>query len=125
MRRRLVRELRMEEEMKKINTRFQEIIRLDDMLDEANICHGFHRLFDGFQVIYCKDGKQIADVIEHSYSYGSVADKLEIMGLLTPEEEAVDNVKGWLTAEEVFARIEKHWNGGVDGGEECTCKADG
>ena len=33
---------------------------------------------------------------------------LEIMGLLTPEESKIDNVKGFMTAEAVFKRIQEY-----------------
>ena len=36
---------------------------------------------------------------------------LEIMGLLTPDEEEVDEVVDGLSVEEVFNRIKKHWEG--------------
>ena len=45
------------------------------------------------------------DAVENKYSYGSEDDLIEIMGLLTPEEEKTDEVVGNLTADEVFARI--------------------
>jgi hypothetical protein len=49
------------------------------------------------------------DAIEHYASYGRSEDLLEIMGLLTSEEEGYDSVKGYLTAEDVFQRIKKHY----------------
>lgn len=54
------------------------------------------------------------DAIEHYGSYGKDEDKLEIMGLLTPDEEEHDSVLGYLTAEDVFERIRKHHNGEWD-----------
>ena len=51
----------------------------------------------------------VCSVIEHCGSYGREEDKLEIMGLLTEEELEVDEVKGYLTAEEVFGRIIDDW----------------
>lgn len=42
-------------------------------------------------------------------SYGYEEGLIEIMGLLTPEEEEYDSVKGYLTADNVFNRIKKHW----------------
>ena len=44
-------------------------------------------------------------VICHKYSYGGREGLLEIMGLLTEEEEEWDEVVGYLTADDVFARI--------------------
>lgn len=48
------------------------------------------------------------------FSYGSAFDKLEIMGLLTKEEQLEDvgdesSVKGYLSATDVFGRISKHY----------------
>lgn len=40
---------------------------------------------------------------------GMSMDKLEIMGLLAPEEKKTDSVLGYLSAEEVFSRINRHW----------------
>ena len=45
------------------------------------------------------------------YGYGSEKGLLEISGLMTDEEyeKENDSVLGYLTAENVFARIKKHW----------------
>lgn len=94
---------------------YQEILKLDKMLTAANIPHTLVKMFDGWQVIYPKDGaRRVMDAIEHFGSYGNEQDKLEIMGLLTPEEKKNDTVLGYLTAQDVFKRIKKHWeeNGG-------------
>ena len=65
---------------------------------------------DGWQIIYPKDGEErIMDAIENFGSYGSDKDLLEIMGLLTPEEEQHDRVVGYLTAKNVFERIKEHY----------------
>ena len=37
------------------------------------------------------------------------SNKIKIKGLLTEEEYVVNEVKGNLTAQEVFERIQKHW----------------
>lgn len=95
----------------KTDERYKEIFRLDEMLKEKEIPHVFHNVMDGWQIIYPEDGKRrVMDAIEHYGSYGNEQDLLEIMGLLTPEEKKCDSVLGYLTAEEVFERIEKHWN---------------
>lgn len=88
---------------------YKEIIKLDTMLTEHGIPHTLDPLYDGWQVCYPSKGESLVmDAIEHYGSYGSSEDKLEIMGLLTPEEEAEDSVLGHLTADEVFMRIQKH-----------------
>ena len=93
------------------NPNYTEILRLDEMLNEAGIPHTLHRMFDGFQVCYPTNNREsdiVMDAIQHYGSYGNAGNKLEIMGLLTPEEEECDSVLGYLTAEEVFERIRKH-----------------
>lgn len=90
--------------------RYTEIIRLHDMLKAAGITHEFKKFRDGWQVIYPADGpERVMDAVEHFGSYGNEDDLLEIMGLLTPEEEKHDTVLGYLTAKDVFARIQEHW----------------
>ena len=92
------------------DTRYQEILKLDTMLTEKGIPHTLQKLFDGWQVLYPENGKKLVmDAIEHFGSYGNEEDLLEIMGLLTPEEEEDNSVLGHLTAEEVCKRIKQHW----------------
>lgn len=94
-----------------LNNKYQEILKLDDMLNKANIPHVLKRMFDGWQVCYPSDDEKdmVMDAIEHFGSFGKEDDKLEIMGLLTPEEEKDDLVLGHLTADEVFMRIWYHY----------------
>lgn len=95
-----------------LNDKYKEILRLQKMLADNNIPHVIRRNFDGWQVCYpvCRPSyKCVMDAIQTSGSYGREQDLLEIMGLLTPEEEEYDDVAGYLTAENVFERIKKHW----------------
>ena len=93
------------------DSRYTEIKKLHDMLTESKVPHVFHKLMDGWQVIYPEDGPfRVMDTVEHFGSYGSSDDLLEIMGLLTPEEAEVDSVIGNLSAIDVFDRIYRHWN---------------
>ena len=97
-----------------LNPAYREILKLDQMLTDAHIPHTLRRLFDGWQVCYPNersDDNCVMDAVEHFGSYGKDEDRLEIMGLLTPEEEEGDSVLGYLTAEDVFDRIRKHHNG--------------
>ena len=93
-----------------LNERYTEILKLDKMLDEAEIPHTLKRSMDGWQVCYPSVGKdRVADAIETFGSYGVEENLLEIMGLLTPEEAEHDSVLGHLTAENVFERMRAHY----------------
>lgn len=98
---------------------YKEIIKLKEMLEKANIPFDFFRfldgdeyfpksyldMMDGYVLKYPNRGSgEVCSVIEHGGSYGHEADKLEIMGLT-----GTDDVEGWLSAEEVFNRIKKHY----------------
>lgn len=101
-------------------SKYNEIVKLHEMLLEAEIEHEFVRRnehlrdsgFDwGYQIIvYRPDDERLISVIEGFGTYGEANDLLEIMGLLTPEEEELNSVCGWLTAEDVFERIERAVN---------------
>lgn len=99
-----------------------EIERLHKMLTDEGIEHEWLDRGErfsksdikwGYQIIvYKKNGDRLISAIEGygTYGYGldgEQGDLIEIMGLLTPEEEKYDSVKGWLTAEEVFRRIKE------------------
>ena len=53
--------------------------------------------------------KRIISIVQGYVTYGEEDDLLEIMGLLTEEEEKIDDVTGYLTAEDVFNRIVKYF----------------
>lgn len=92
--------------------KYNEILRLKDMLESAKIPFDFSELYGGYHIVYSANGdKRICSVIEHDSSYGREKDLLEILGLMTKEEleETQDTVLGYLTAEDVFQRIKKHW----------------
>lgn len=103
-------------------TPYTEILKLRKMLKQAGIPHKFKdnsvRCVSEsentleltiYQILYPDENKRVISVVEGNGTYGGGADKLEIMGLLTPKEEKEDSVLGGLTAEEVFKRIEKHY----------------
>lgn len=94
----------------RLDENYTEILKLDKMLTDANIPHTLDRFLDGWQVIYPSEEKRVADAIQHYGSYGSSKNLLEIMGLLTAEEQKCDSVKGWLTADDVFNRMSKHYH---------------
>lgn len=102
----------------------REITKLHEMLLEAGIPHEFKNAFDGLfddPELNAKCGKQLCypesnletrvlSAITHMGSYGKEHGLIEIMGLLTDEEMEYGSVVGWLTADDVFARIKKHWD---------------
>jgi hypothetical protein len=94
----------------RLDENYTEILKLDKMLTDANIPHTLDRFLDGWQVIYPSEEKRIADAVQHYGNYGSSKNLLEIMGLLTDEEQKCDSVKGWLTADDVFARMSEHYH---------------
>ena len=79
------------------------------MLTDANIPHILCKAVDGWQIFYPNQENVVADAIEFSGSYGCFQNLIEIMGLLKPEEENCDSVLGYLTAEDVFERMSKHY----------------
>ena len=94
--------------------KYTEIFKLKEMLEKANIPFEFieHNDFrNGYQICYPKGEKCVCSVIEHSFSYGSQNDLLEIQGLMTKKEleETHDTVLGYLSAENVFERIKEHY----------------
>jgi hypothetical protein len=91
--------------------KYTEILRLKEMLEKEGIPFVFRPQFDGYTIKY--DG--VCSVIEHFGSYGGDDNLLEIMGLLTKKENTSDNVLGYLTAENVFKRIKKHYKSAPHG----------
>ena len=93
----------------------QEIHKLHKMLLAAQIEHEFlnrSMVYDdmsrayGWQIlVFDKNGDRLVSAIEGAGTYGVEVDRIEIMGLLTPEESIYDSVAGGLTAEDVLNRI--------------------
>ena len=103
---------------------YREIHKLDFLLEQAGIPHEMaSHMMGGFQLVYYgPQGKPqygsfiqfygmgaVCSVMETPYSVGYQNDRLEISGLLTPEERMMGLVRGDLTAEDVFDRIRRHW----------------
>lgn len=100
--------------------KFGEIYKLHQMLLKKNIPHHYaeHKI-GGYHLIYhgkkernpskpgCICGPFMNAVCIVTYDADS--NKVKIKGLLTEEEYLVNEVKGNLTAQEVFERIQKHW----------------
>ena len=93
------------------NIDFAEMDKLEQLLVEAGIPYEKSRVFGGKQLQYpCKGDTRVCSVILHKGSYGRSEGLLEIMGLLTDKELECDTVAGYLTADDVFGRIKKHWD---------------
>ena len=93
------------------NIDFAEMDKLEQLLVEADIPYEKSRVFGGKHLIYPRKGDdQVCSVILHKGSYGRHNGLLELMGLLTDEELECDDVAGYLTADDVFGRIKKHWD---------------
>lgn len=86
-----------------------EIYKLLEVLIESRIPFQAQGILGGFQICYPSSENTICSCICHKYSYGNESGLIEINGLLTEEEKAVDFVLGYLTADEVFERIKKHY----------------
>ena len=92
------------------NEAYQEILRLDKLLTEAEIPHDIERAGDGWHIYYpAMKGRVVCSVIEFTGSYGYRKDLLEIQGLLNKAERKYDTVVGFLSADKVYARIEADW----------------
>ena len=91
--------------------RYREIMRLKKMLEEADVKFQVYEQQNGYDISSADfdfDSYKGWSVIEHDGSYGREKDLLEIsFGLMTDDErrEEDDDVLGYLTAEQVFARI--------------------
>lgn len=93
-------------------TEYKEIFKLKALLKSEGISFEFMPNFfiGGYSIFYPKPHKEcVCNVIENAASFGGKQDLLEIAGLLTSEEEEKDSNVGYLTAEDVFNRIKKHW----------------
>lgn len=65
-----------------LNNKYQEILKLEDMLNKANVPHVLKRMFDGWQVCYPSDDEKdmVMDAIEHFGSFGKELAKLVKLG---------------------------------------------
>lgn len=94
---------------------YTEIFKLKRMLEEAEIPFVFSdNVYDGKYILHIQypnalDEERVCSVVQGYGTYGSDVDMLEILGLLTKKESRRDVVAGWLSAENVFKRIQKHY----------------
>lgn len=95
--------------------KYNEIFVLKRKLEKAKIPFRMRPLLGGYQIGYpTLGGDRVCSIIEHSGSYGNEVDKLEIMGLANDRE---DSVEGYLTADDVFNRIQEHYQNRRGGGK--------
>lgn len=92
-----------------------EIVKLASYLEQKNVPYELKPSLGGLHLMYPNGKETVCSVIENWYSRGFKENRLEIMGLLTPEEEKYDIFRGDLTAEEVANRIVWHYR--VEGKE--------
>ena len=59
-------------------------------------------------IVYDENGKKLWDAVCHRGSYGYENGLLEIYGNIVDEKKDGDEVVGWLTADDVIARIERN-----------------
>lgn len=89
-----------------------EMDKLIKMLAVSDVPHEVRTLASSYgntkQVAYPSFACRICDAVCHSGSYGHEHGLLEIMGLV---EDPVDDVEGYLTAEQVFMRMWKDYHG--------------
>ena len=91
----------------------KEIHKLDKLLTERGIPHSFGPhpavLVDGWRICYPSEFNIVLSAVDFEGSHGHDKGLIEITGLLTPEEKAMDDVLGYQTAEQVLERILKHY----------------
>lgn len=88
------------------NTEIRKLIKL---LGNASIPYQLNACGDGWQIVYPASGDAyICDVICNSLSLGHEDDLLELMGLENPVTRKRE-IEGYLTAQDVFSRIQAHY----------------
>jgi len=88
----------------------EEIYRLKEMLEKDGVPFDWKESARVSHLSYPTMGKKrVCSVIQGTGTYGGDVGRLEIMGLLTEKEMALDRVCGWLTAEDVHGRIMAHF----------------
>ena len=99
-----------------VDPKYQEILKLHDMLLDKDIPHVIERDLDGWRINYpCTGLDRVLSAVEFKGTRGAKKDLIEIIGLLTPGEFLMDSVKGYLTAENVFNRIKEHYEEHMEG----------
>ncbi len=94
--------------------KWTEIYKLKDMLEREGIPFDWSKGDRIVQIEY-PNGKRgrngrVLSAIQGQGTFGGNQDLIEINGLLTEEEKKRNSVVGFLTAEEVYSRIDKHYS---------------
>lgn len=89
---------------------YSQIEFVHETLEKLKVPHEYsdHQL-GGKHLIYPNAENRICSVVLTPFSYGGSCGKMEIMGLLTPEESEGDDVVGYLDAQDVISRILGHY----------------
>jgi len=88
------------EDLFKTNPVYKEILKLKQMLEDAEIPFECNEQFGGWRIAYPNDIHTQLSAIENMGSSGSLNDRIEVWNF-------EDDPMGYLTAEEVFAMIQK------------------
>lgn len=88
----------MDFEFNRVIVDITEMQKLADGLAKMGIGFDTRRLFGGIQI-----RTHDWDAVCHSYSYGGDVGLIEIMGTIVQDDE--DSVEGYLTADEILARL--------------------
>ena len=91
------------------NPAYKEILRLKQMLEDAQIPFSIEPRLGGWRIAYPsdEDGATLISIIENYGSYGHLDDRIEILEFQSGTGDPV----GYLTAEEVFALVQKYESG--------------
>ena len=89
-----------------MNTEMEKLIT---MVNNANYESCVKEIFDKPQLILKKNGARVGDVIYHRYLFDGDNGLLEITGCGIKDDDGIDDVKGYLTAEKCFEIIREYY----------------
>ena len=89
---------------------YSQIEFVHETLEKLEVPHEyFDHALGGKHLAYPNKEKCVCSVVLTPFSYGGSCGRMEIMGLLTPEESEGDDVVGYLDAQDVLSRILGHY----------------
>lgn len=93
---------------------YNEIFQLAGMLDDVSIPFEMKKISytNGWQIVYPNYKNRVCSVVINDCSLGKDCGLLEMMGLIPIKKGREDylEIEGYLTAEDVFNRIQSHYN---------------